>query len=45
MFGTYRQPTQTSNTVAPLTVTFSAPDAAIMTLPNGRMTALTRQRY
>ncbi|HEX7607451.1 MAG TPA: hypothetical protein VF348_12115, partial [Usitatibacter sp.] len=45
MFGTYRPATQTSNTVAPLTVTFSAPDTAVMTLPNGRTTALTRQRY
>lgn len=45
MFGPYKPPTQTSNTVAPVTITFSAPDTAIMTLPNGRTTALTRQRY
>ena len=45
MGGAYQAPTQTSNNVAPVTVRFSAPDTAIMTLPNGRTTALTRQRF
>jgi alpha-tubulin suppressor-like RCC1 family protein len=41
----WKQNTQTSNNVAPMTIQFSAPDTAILTLPNGRTTALTRQRY
>jgi len=41
----WKQNTQTSNNVAPVTIQFSAPDTAIMTLPNGRTTALTRQRF
>jgi alpha-tubulin suppressor-like RCC1 family protein len=45
MGGAYRAPVQTSNTVAPVTVQFSAPDTALMTLPNGRTTRLTRQRF
>jgi len=45
MGGPWKQNTQTSNNVAPMTIQFSAPDTAIMTLPNGRTTALTRQRY
>jgi hypothetical protein len=45
MFGPYKPAVQTSNNFAPVTITFSASDAAIMTLPNGRTTALTRQRF
>jgi hypothetical protein len=45
MGGAYKAPTQTSNNFAPVTVRFSGPDTAIMTLPNGRTTALTRQRF
>jgi hypothetical protein len=45
MSGTYHAPTQTSSNVAPVTVTFSAPDTAVMTLPNGRTTTLVRQRF
>jgi hypothetical protein len=43
--GTYRAATRTSDNFAPLTVTFSGPENAVMTLPNGRTTALTRQRF
>ncbi|HUI99887.1 MAG TPA: hypothetical protein VLY46_06600 [Usitatibacter sp.] len=43
--GAWQQNHQVSNDVAPLTIQFTAPDAAIMTLPNGRTTALTRQRF
>ena len=45
MLGPYKPAMQTSNTFAPVTITFSAPDTAVMTLPNNRTTALTRQRY
>ncbi len=45
MGGAYKPPTQTSNTVAPVTITFSGPDTALMTLPNGRTTTLVRQRF
>jgi hypothetical protein len=31
--------------VAPVTVTFSGPDTALMTLPGGRTTALRRHRF
>jgi hypothetical protein len=43
--GAWQHNHQVSNNVAPLTIQFSGPDAAIMTLPNGRTTALTRQRF
>jgi hypothetical protein len=45
MGGAYKAPVQTSNNFAPVTVQFSAPDTAIMTLPNGRTTRLIRQRF
>ena len=45
MFGPYKPATQTSSTFAPVSITFSASDTAIMTLPNNRTTALTRQRF
>ena len=34
-----------AGSVAPLTIEFTAPDAAVMTLPNGRSTRLVRQRF
>jgi hypothetical protein len=34
-----------SSNVAPVTITFSGPDTAIMTLPNGRTTSLKRHRF
>jgi alpha-tubulin suppressor-like RCC1 family protein len=43
--GAWQPNHQVSNDVAPLTIQFSGPDSAIMTLPNGRTTALTRQRF
>jgi hypothetical protein len=43
--GAWRHNRQVSNNVAPVTIQFSAPDTALMTLPNGRTTALTRQRF
>ena len=45
MGGTYRAATRTSDTFAPLTINFSGPDTGVMTLPNGRTTTLTRQRF
>ncbi len=43
--GAWRQNRQTSNDVAPITIRFNAPDSAILTLPGGRTTTLTRQRF
>jgi len=43
--GPWQHNHQVSNNVAPVTIQFSAPDTALMTLPNGRTTALTRQRF
>ena len=43
--GPWRPNAQLDTNVAPLTITFSAPDAALMTLPNGRTTALRRHRF
>jgi alpha-tubulin suppressor-like RCC1 family protein len=43
--GPWQHNRQVSNNVAPVTIQFSAPDTALMTLPNGRTTALTRQRF
>jgi hypothetical protein len=31
--------------VAPVTINFTGPDTAIMTLPNGRTTSLARHRF
>jgi hypothetical protein len=45
MSGAYRAPTQTSSTFAPVTINFSGPDTAVMTLPNGRTANLVRQRF
>lgn len=43
--GPYRPNRQLSNNVAPLTINFTGPDTAIMTLPFGRTTNLTRHRF
>jgi hypothetical protein len=45
MGGTYRQATQVSNNVAPLSITFHSRTSATMSLPNGRTTALQRHRF
>ena len=45
MGGAYRPATRTSDNVAAVTINFTGPDTAVMTLPNGRTTALTRQRF
>jgi hypothetical protein len=34
--GAWRQNTRSNSNVAPMPITFSAPDTALMTLPNGR---------
>src|SRR6185312_939483 len=39
--GAWKPNHQTSNNVAPVTVQFTGPDTALMTLPNGRTTNLT----
>jgi hypothetical protein len=43
--GAWKPNTRLSTTVAPVTIEFSAPDTALMTLPNGRTTALKRHRF
>ena len=43
--GPWRPNRQASNNVAPVTIQFSGPDTALMTLPNGRTTALKRHRF
>jgi hypothetical protein len=43
--GPWRQNTRSNSNVAPMTITFSAPDTALMTLPNGRTTNLRRHRF
>ncbi len=43
--GPWRQNSRTDSNVAPLSITFSAPDTALMTLPNGRTTSLKRHRF
>ena len=43
--GAWRPNTRLSTTVAPLAITFSGPDTALMTLPNGRTTAIRRHRF
>ena len=43
--GAWRQNARTSSNVAPLTITFTAADTAIMTLPNNRTTTLRRHRF
>ncbi|HYC35324.1 MAG TPA: hypothetical protein VEC19_02795 [Usitatibacter sp.] len=43
--GAWRQNSRTDSNVAPLSITFSGPDTALMTLPNGRTTQLKRHRF
>jgi len=43
--GPWRPHARLSDNVAPVTITFSGPDAALMTLPNGRTTNLRRHRF
>jgi hypothetical protein len=43
--GAWRQNTRSNSNVAPMTITFSGPDTALMTLPNGRTTDLKRHRF
>ena len=43
--GPLRPAVQVSDHVAPVTIQFQGPDTALMTLPNGRTTALRRQRF
>ena len=45
LHGPWRQHQQTSSNVAPLTITFTSATTALMTLPNGRTTALRRHRF
>ena len=45
LLGAWRPNTRLSTTVAPLTLTFDGPATALMTLPNGRSTRLTRHRF
>ncbi|HYC37953.1 MAG TPA: hypothetical protein VEC19_16100 [Usitatibacter sp.] len=45
LFGPWRQNTRSNPNVAPVTITFSGPDTALMTLPNGRTTNLKRHRF
>jgi hypothetical protein len=43
--GAWRQNARTNSNVAPMAITFSGPDTALMTLPNGRTTNLKRHRF
>ena len=43
--GAWRQNARTNSNVAPLSITFSGPDTALMTLPNGRTANLKRHRF
>jgi hypothetical protein len=43
--GPWKPNTRLSSNVAPVTITFSSPDTALMTLPNGRTTNLKRHRF
>ena len=43
--GAWKPNTRTSDHVAPVTITFSGADTAVMTLPNGRTTNLKRHRF
>ena len=45
MGGAYKPATRVNDNVAPVSITFSGPDAALMTLPNGRTTGLRRHRF
>jgi len=41
----FKPGTRTSDNFAPVSITFSAPDAGIMALPNGRSTRIIRERF
>ena len=43
--GAWRQNTRSNSNVAPMTITFSGTETALMTLPNGRTTNLRRHRF
>ena len=43
--GAWRQNTRSNSNVAPMTITFSGADTALMTLPNGRTANLRRHRF
>jgi hypothetical protein len=43
--GAYKPNHQVTNNFAPVTVQFTGPATAVMTLPNGRSTTLTRQAF
>jgi hypothetical protein len=43
--GAWKPNTRTSDHVAPVTITFSGKETAVMTLPNGRTTNLKRHRF
>jgi hypothetical protein len=43
--GPWKPNTRLSDNVAPVTIQFSGPDTAFMTLPNGRTTSLRRHRF
>jgi hypothetical protein len=45
LYGPWQQHQQTSNNVAPLTITFTSSTTALMMLPNGRTTTLQRHRF
>ena len=45
MTSSYKPATRINDHVAPVTITFSGPDTALMTLPNGRTTQLRRHRF
>jgi hypothetical protein len=45
LYGPWRQNTRISTNVAPLTITFTSAETALMTLPNGRTTNLRRHRF
>ena len=45
LYGPWQQHQQTSSNVAPLGITFTGPETALMTLPNGRTTNLRRHRF
>jgi hypothetical protein len=45
LMGPWKPNTQLSNDVAPVTIQFSGPDTAMMTLPGGRTTSLKRNRF
>jgi hypothetical protein len=45
LMGPWRPHVRTSDNVAPMTINFTGPDTAIMTLPNGRTTSLARHRF